>query len=55
MYTNTGNPKNSSAKTNEYITGYSINNQPNRITPHNNQINIITAFGISSGIIDISR
>ncbi|KPJ94771.1 MAG: hypothetical protein AMJ55_05795 [Gammaproteobacteria bacterium SG8_15] len=54
MYTSTGNPKNASAKINEYIAVYSISNQPNMITPLNNQINIITAFGIFSGIIYIS-
>ena len=54
MYTNTGNPKNASAKINEYIAVYSISSQPNMITPLNNQINIITAFGTFSGIIYIS-
>jgi len=54
-YTNTGNPKNTSANTNETITGYAINNQPNIMTPVNNQINIMTAFGISSGTIDSSH
>jgi len=55
MYTNTGTPKNIKAKTNETMTGYAINNQPNIMTPVNNQINIITAFGISSGTIDSSH
>jgi hypothetical protein len=51
MYTSTGNPKNASAKINEYTAAYSISNQPNKITPLNNQINMMTAFGIFSGIL----
>jgi len=48
---NTGNPKNTTANKKEDKTVYFINNQPKMIVPPSNQISIITALGISSGII----
>jgi hypothetical protein len=53
LYTSVGMPKKITEKISEAIRVYSISNQPNMIIPLNNQTNITTVFGISSGIVVI--